>query len=94
MIYQTTNTLLNGEASRRQGLKRYLADLPILDRQVLDSRYGQNKCAASIAIEMGISQLHVERILTRAQAFVALRSTESPAGTGFVPARSQSPIAA
>lgn len=94
MIYQTATTLLNAEASRRQALKRYLVDLPILDRRVLDCHYRENRCATSIAIEMGISQLHVERILTRAQAFVALRSTGSPDGTAFVPPRSQSPIAA
>lgn len=94
MTYQTTNTLLNAEASWRQDLKRYLANLPILDRRVLDCRYAENKCSTSIAIEMAISRLHVERILTRAQAFVAPRSTGSPADTASVPARSQSTIAA
>jgi hypothetical protein len=78
-----TTSLLNAEASYRQNLKQYLANLPILDRRVLDCRYAENKCSPSIAREMGISPLHVERILTRARVFVAPMLADAAVNSGM-----------
>jgi hypothetical protein len=45
MASQTTS-LLNAEASYRQEVKRYIANLAILDRRVLDCRAGVRGTAA------------------------------------------------
>jgi hypothetical protein len=74
--------------------KRYLADLPILDRRVLDRHYAENKSATSIAVEMGLSRLHVERILARARAFAAPWSCTSAVDPSWMPAQSRLPLAA
>jgi len=60
---------LNEAALHGVALKRYLRNLPILDQRVLDDWYGRKKDARLIALEMGISQTHVERIMVRARAF-------------------------
>lgn len=85
MTDRITTTLLNAEAFVRQDLKRYLANLPILDRRVLDCHYAENKSATSIAVEMRLSRPHVERILARAQAFAAPRSCISPVDPACTP---------
>lgn len=92
MTDQTTTTLLNAKAFGRQDLKRYLVNLPILHRRVLDCHYAENKCATSIGVEMGLSRLHVERIPARAQAFATSGSGKRPIDR--ILARSQSQLAA
>ena len=52
-------------AQSRQVVREYLAQLPILDRQVLHHRYSEKMEITVIAREMGISKQHVERILAR-----------------------------
>ena len=68
---QTMTFDLNADALYRHALKQYLTNLPVLDRRVLDGCYAEKKEARLLAMELDISQPHVERIVARARAFVA-----------------------
>ncbi len=66
-----TNISSNPHAADRDAAREYLAELPILDRRVLTSRYADRKEPAIIALELRVTKTHVERILARARDFRA-----------------------
>jgi RNA polymerase sigma-B factor len=49
----------------RQALRPLLADLPERERNLLELRFFQGMTQTQIAAELGISQMHVSRLLTR-----------------------------
>jgi len=52
----------------RESLRPLLATLPERDKQILHMRFFENMTQGQIATEMGISQMHVSRILTKTLA--------------------------
>jgi RNA polymerase sigma-B factor len=52
----------------RESLARWLADLPERERHALAYRFYGNMTQAQIAKILGVSQMHVSRLLTRALA--------------------------
>jgi len=52
----------------RETLKPLLAALPEREQAILMMRFFQNKTQADIAAELGISQMHVSRLLNRTLA--------------------------
>lgn len=61
------DTALEG-VENRESLKPLLAALPERERQILFLRFFNNKTQSEIANELGISQMHVSRILARTLA--------------------------
>ena len=59
---------LNADAIYQHTVKQYLVNPPGLVRRALDGCYGEKKTRL-IALELDISQPHVERIVARARAF-------------------------
>jgi RNA polymerase sigma-B factor len=49
----------------RQALEPLIADLPERERRLLRMRFFENKTQTEIADDLGISQMHVSRLLTR-----------------------------
>lgn len=66
----------------RMTLAAALARLPAREQRILCLRFYGNKTQSEIAAEMGISQMHVSRLLTR--SLLALREgiTDPPGGPG------------
>ena len=56
----------------RESLKPLLAALSERERQIIMMRFFQNMTQAQIAKEVGVSQMHVSRLLTK--ALLQLRS--------------------
>ena len=59
--------------------QRLLAGLPLRERRVLAMRFGDEMTQSEIAAQIGVSQMHVSRLLLR--AMTALRTgmrTEQP----------------
>jgi RNA polymerase sigma-B factor len=52
----------------RHALKPLMNELPERERQMLELRFFQNKTQTEIAEELGISQMHVSRLLTKTLA--------------------------
>jgi RNA polymerase sigma-B factor len=52
-------------AQYRQGLRAALAELPERERTIIVLRFFEDKTQTQIATEMGISQMHVSRLLSR-----------------------------
>jgi DNA-directed RNA polymerase specialized sigma subunit len=92
MTYNTQLFSSNQTAVSRSLIQTYLAELPILDQQVLYLRYSEKKEPAVIAREMEISKAHAERILARARNFGAGAAT-APPRVAPPPVWSRSPIA-
>ncbi|MEU8354062.1 sigma-70 family RNA polymerase sigma factor, partial [Streptomyces sp. NPDC048845] len=53
---------------RRESLKPLLAKLPPRERQIIMLRFFANMTQSQIGEEVGISQMHVSRLLTRTLA--------------------------
>lgn len=49
----------------RHALKPLMAQLPVRERRLLEMRFFQNMTQTEIADELGVSQMHVSRLLTR-----------------------------
>jgi RNA polymerase sigma-B factor len=49
----------------RESIKPYLAGLPVREKRILYMRYFQDMTQSMIAEELGISQMHVSRLITR-----------------------------
>ncbi len=56
------------QVENRESLKPLLAQLPERERTILLMRFFQNKTQSEIAAEIGISQMHVSRLLARTLA--------------------------
>lgn len=56
------------DVENRESLKPLLATLPVRERQILFLRFFDNKTQSEIAEELGISQMHVSRLLARTLA--------------------------
>ena len=72
--YGSLDDALEG-IDNRESLRPLLAALPERDKQILLMRFFENMTQGQIASEMGISQMHVSRILTKTLA--ALRENLS-----------------
>jgi len=65
--YGSLDDALEG-IDNRESLRPLLAALPSRDKQILLMRFFENKTQGQISSEMGISQMHVSRILTKTLA--------------------------
>jgi RNA polymerase sigma-B factor len=65
-----------------------LMRLPVRERQMLAMRFYGNRTQADIAAELGVSQMHVSRLLSHALAWLreAMLSDKTPAWAGRGPA--------
>jgi RNA polymerase sigma-B factor len=54
------------EVDARLALPPLLATLPVREQRILAMRFFGNLTQSQIAAEMGISQMHVSRLITRA----------------------------
>jgi hypothetical protein len=91
MTNHTGSFSLNWHANHRRAILAYLANLPVLDGRVLRCHYSENKDSTTIALEMGLSKKHVERILTRAQGFsISLKASDGI--SAYFPVCTRSPI--
>ena len=61
------------QAAYRKELRDALDELPVRDRQILLLRFFGDKTQTQIADEMGVSQMHVSRLLSRSLAVLRLR---------------------
>ena len=50
---------------QRETLRPLLARLPVRERRILELRFGKGMSQSQIAAEVGVSQLHVSRLLTK-----------------------------
>jgi RNA polymerase sigma-B factor len=63
---------------QRETLRPLLARLPVREQRILELRFGRGLSQSQIATEIGISQMHVSRLLSRTLA--ALRAELSEVG--------------
>jgi RNA polymerase sigma-B factor len=77
-----------GRVVDRHILRQLLAALPVRERRILAMRFFGDLTQAEIALEVGVSQMHVSRLLTRAltQLRTGVLDDGQPPG-GAVPAR-------
>ncbi|MFF7211797.1 RNA polymerase sigma factor SigF [Streptomyces sp. NPDC008238] len=54
-----------GKVEDLHALKPLLSELPERDRRIIDMRFGQEMTQAQIGRELGVSQMHVSRLLSR-----------------------------
>jgi len=66
-VLGSVDTAIEG-VDNRETLKPLLAALPERERAILMMRFFQNRTQAEIATELGISQMHVSRLLARTLA--------------------------
>ena len=68
-------------------MARLLLRLPARERQMLAMRFYGNRTQAEIAAELGISQMHVSRLLSRALTWLreAMLSDTPPRWKGAAP---------
>ncbi|GCD32870.1 RNA polymerase sigma factor [Streptomyces chrestomyceticus JCM 4735] len=64
----------------RETVKPVLARLPERDRRILYLRFFEDMTQSAIAAELGVSQMHVSRLLNRALARIRTEATRTPAG--------------
>ena len=57
-----------GEVENRALLLPHLADLPERERRILELRFGEDLTQSEIAARVGLSQMHVSRLLARSLA--------------------------
>lgn len=62
-----------------QALRGALGALPERERRILHLRFSEEKTQAQIALEIGITQMHVSRLLTRTLAKLRALLAEGPA---------------
>jgi DNA-directed RNA polymerase specialized sigma subunit len=92
MAYSAAEFSLNKKVKQRDAIRYYLADLPLLDRRVLYDRHAKRKTSQEISEELRISRVHVEHILSRAQAFVTECKTAQGTLLSPFPVQTRSPI--
>ncbi|MEU4204730.1 SigB/SigF/SigG family RNA polymerase sigma factor [Streptomyces sp. NPDC045470] len=63
----------------RETVKPVLARLPERDRRILYLRFFEDRTQSAIAAELGVSQMHVSRLLNRALARIRTEATRAPA---------------
>ncbi|MEF3114943.1 SigB/SigF/SigG family RNA polymerase sigma factor [Streptomyces chrestomyceticus] len=63
----------------RETVKPVLARLPERDRRILYLRFFEDMTQSAIAAELGVSQMHVSRLLNRALARIRTEATRAPA---------------
>ncbi|WP_206506141.1 SigB/SigF/SigG family RNA polymerase sigma factor [Streptomyces chrestomyceticus] len=63
----------------RETVKPVLARLPERDRRILYLRFFEDMTQSAIAAELGVSQMHVSRLLNRALARIRTEATRTPA---------------
>jgi RNA polymerase sigma-B factor len=66
---------------RRESLRPMIARLPVREQKIIAMRFFGNMTQSQIAAELGISQMHVSRLLSHALAVLRenLTQEESPA---------------
>ena len=69
-----------------EAVRAHLDDLPEREQRILNLRFYGNLTQAEIGRRLGISQMHVSRLLTRALAYLRHQLTSEP-GRGTVMAR-------
>jgi RNA polymerase sigma-B factor len=65
------------DADHRELLRDLLGRLPERERRIVEMRYFDDKVQSAIAEEVGISQMHVSRLLARALARLKILVAES-----------------
>ncbi|MFH8410246.1 SigB/SigF/SigG family RNA polymerase sigma factor [Streptomyces sp. NPDC018019] len=65
----------------REAVKPVLARLPERDRRILYLRFFQDMTQSAIAAELGVTQMHVSRLLNRALTRIRTEVSRAPAGT-------------
>ncbi|GCD40758.1 SigB/SigF/SigG family RNA polymerase sigma factor [Streptomyces paromomycinus] len=63
----------------RETVKPVLARLPERDRRILYLRFFEDMTQSAIAAELGVSQMHVSRLLNRALTRIRTEATRAPA---------------
>ncbi|MEV5599173.1 SigB/SigF/SigG family RNA polymerase sigma factor [Streptomyces sp. NPDC052496] len=63
----------------RETVKPVLARLPERDRRILYLRFFEDMTQSAIAAELGVSQMHVSRLLNRALSRIRAEATRAPA---------------
>ncbi|MFH8350339.1 SigB/SigF/SigG family RNA polymerase sigma factor [Streptomyces sp. NPDC018045] len=63
----------------RETVKPVLARLPERDRRILYLRFFEDRTQSAIAAELGVSQMHVSRLLNRALDRIRTEATPAPA---------------
>ncbi|MFK8843999.1 SigB/SigF/SigG family RNA polymerase sigma factor [Streptomyces sp. Ac-502] len=63
----------------RETVKPVLTRLPERDRRILYLRFFEDMTQSAIAAELGVSQMHVSRLLNRALARIRAEATRAPA---------------
>lgn len=61
---------------QRETLRPLLARLPAREQRILDLRFGRGLSQSQIAVEVGVSQMHVSRLLARSLAALRVGLTE------------------
>ena len=74
-----------------ESLRPALATLPERERRILQLRFYGNQTQSQIAAQLGISQMHVSRLLARALAQLRGQLTEQPASITTLSAGGTSP---
>ena len=69
-----------------EAVRTHLDDLPEREQRILNLRFYGNLTQAEIGQRLGLSQMHVSRLLARALAYLRDQLTSEP-GTGTVMAR-------
>jgi len=72
-----------------EAVRTHLDDLPEREQRILNLRFYGNLTQAEIGQRLGISQMHVSRLLTRALAYLRHQLTAEP-GHGTTTAHSLS----
>ena len=73
-----------------EAVRSHLEDLPEREQRILNLRFYGNLTQAEIGQRLGISQMHVSRLLTRALAYLRTQLTREP-GHHTTAARGLSP---
>ena len=69
-----------------EAVRTHLDDLPEREQRILNLRFYGNLTQAEIGQRLGLSQMHVSRLLARALAYLRHQLTSEP-GEGTVTAR-------
>lgn len=70
-----------GHAVDMEAVTSHLDELPKREQRILALRFWGNLTQAEIGDRLGISQMHVSRLLSRALDYLKVRLTEDPTGT-------------
>ncbi|SHN26631.1 RNA polymerase sigma-B factor [Cryptosporangium aurantiacum] len=79
-----------GKVDDRETLKRLIATLPERERRILGLRFFEDRTQRQIASEVGISQMHVSRVLSATLARLHERLPSNARGTGAIAPRRSS----